>query len=118
MTLSSFSAGERHLFALALLWALRQTGGRQLPLVVDTPLARLDDVHRHKLIDDYVSSVSDQVLFFATDAELDDGLLSDAGTHLARVYRLRYDEQREETVVTNRDFTSAKSNLVTLGRRS
>ena len=118
MTLSSFSAGERHLFALALLWALRLTAGRQLPLVVDTPLARLDDGHRHKLIDDYVSSVSDQVLFLATDAELDDGLLTDAGTHLARVYRLRYDEQREETVVTKRDFTSSQSNLVTLGRRS
>lgn len=118
MALSSFSAGERHLFALALLWALRQAGGRQLPLVIDTPLARLDDVHRHRLIDDYVSNVSDQVLFFATDAELDEGLLTDAQTHLARVYRLNYDEQAEETVVIKRDFTSKKSSLVKLGRRS
>lgn len=118
MALSSFSAGERHLFALAMLWALRQAGGRQLPLVIDTPLARLDDVHRHRLIDDYVSSVSDQVVFFATDAELDDGLLTDARSHLARVYKLNYDEQAGETVVIKRDFTSANSSLVTLRRRS
>lgn len=119
VALTSFSAGERHLFALALLWAMRQVGGGQLPLVVDTPLARLDDVHRRRLIHDYVPAVSDQVLFLATDAELDDGLIADADSQLARVHRLRYDEQHEETVVTTSDSSSnRKPSLVTLTGRS
>lgn len=117
VALTGFSAGERHLFALALLWALRQVGGRQLPLVIDTPLARLDDVHRHRLIHDYVPAVSDQVLFLATDAELDDRLMTDAGSKLARVYRLSYNEQTEETVVSKTDSSPTKTrSLVTLAR--
>jgi DNA sulfur modification protein DndD len=101
--LDSFSAGERQLYAMALLWALRQVSGRQLPLVVDTPLARLDEVHRQRLMRDYVPAVSDQVVLFATDAELDAGLLTQAGLCPARAYRLDYDSQSEETVVTRHD---------------
>jgi len=54
LRLSQFSAGERQLYALALLQALRQVSKRPLPLAVDTPLARLDDVHRQRLLGDYV----------------------------------------------------------------
>lgn len=98
--LDGFSAGERQLYAMALLWALRQVSGRQLPLVMDTPLARLDEVHRWRLMHDYVPVVSDQVLLFATDAELDAGLLAQAEPYLARIYRLDYDPQQEQTMVT------------------
>jgi DNA sulfur modification protein DndD len=71
LDLSAFSAGERQLFALALLWSLRQVSGRQLPLVIDTPLARLDDSHRTRLLHDFVPQISDQVVLLTTDAELD-----------------------------------------------
>jgi DNA sulfur modification protein DndD len=98
--LGDFSAGERQLYAMALLWALRQISGRQLPLAVDTPLARLDEVHRWRLMHDYVPAVSDQVLLFATDAELNPGLLAQAKPYLARVYHLDYDSRDEATVVT------------------
>jgi len=98
--LDDFSAGERQLYAMALLWALRQVSGRQLPLVMDTPLARLDEVHRWRLMHDYMPVVSDQVLLFATDAELNAGLLAQAEPYLARVYCLDYDPQQEQTMVT------------------
>ncbi|MBC8253642.1 MAG: DNA sulfur modification protein DndD [Ardenticatenia bacterium] len=98
--LGDFSAGERQLYAMALLWALRQVSGRQLPLAMDTPLARLDEIHRWRLMHDYVPAVSAQVLLFATDAELDPGLLAQAKPYLARVYHLDYDSRDEATVVT------------------
>ena len=99
LTLADFSAGERQLYALALLWALRQVSGRQLPLAIDTPLARLDEVHRWRLMHTYVPAVSNQVLLFATETELDAELLAQARPYLARVYRLEYDPQGEETFV-------------------
>ncbi len=99
LTLADFSAGERQLYALALLWALRQVSRRQLPLAIDTPLARLDEVHRWRLMHTYVPAVSNQVLLFVTDTELDTGLLTQARPYLARVYRLEYDPQSEETFV-------------------
>lgn len=71
LSVADLSAGERQLYALALLWALRQISGQKLPLAVDTPLARLDDVHPVCFINDYMPAVSHQLLLFATDAERD-----------------------------------------------
>jgi len=98
--LGDLSAGEQQLYGLALLWALRRVSGWLLPLVADTPLARLDEVHRRRLIHDYIPAVSDQVVLFATGAELDDELMGQAEPYLARVYRLDYSPASEETVVT------------------
>jgi len=100
LDLESFSAGERQLYAMALLWALRQISGRQLPLVVDTPLARMDEVHRSRLLLRYFPSVSDQVVLFSTGTELDAGMLAQVEPHLARSYQLNYDAHRGETIVT------------------
>jgi len=101
LDLSAFSAGERQLFALALLWSLRQVSGRQLPLMIDTPLARLDDSHRSRLVHDFIPQVADQVVLLTTDAEMDVRLLSQAEPYLARAYRLHFDADRQETVVTS-----------------
>jgi len=101
LSLDDLSVGERQLYALSLLWALRQVSGRKLPLVVDTPLARLDEVHREHLMHDYIPAVSDQVVLFVTGTELDSGLLAQVKPYLARAYRLDYDPQGEETVVTH-----------------
>jgi DNA sulfur modification protein DndD len=103
LELDDFSAGERQLYAMALLWALRQASGRQLPLAVDTPLARLDEVHRYRLVHDYVPAVSKQVVLLATEAELDDGLLTQAEPYLVRIYHLNYDPQQEQTLVTHEE---------------
>jgi DNA sulfur modification protein DndD len=103
LDLSAFSAGERQLFALALLWSLRQVSGRQLPLVIDTPLARLDDSHRTRLLHDFVPQASDQVVLLTTDAELDGRLLGQAEPWLARAYRLHFNAELQETVVTSLD---------------
>ena len=103
LDLSAFSAGERQLFALALLWSLRKVSGRQLPLVIDTPLARLDDSHRTRLLHDFVPQVSNQVVLLTTDAELDGRLLGQAEPWLARAYRLHFNDEQQETVVTSLD---------------
>lgn len=91
LNLGSFSAGERQLYALALLQALRQVSRRPLPLLIDTPLARLDEHHRQRLLHDYLPVASDQILLFATDAEADAAFFAEAEPYLAQAYRLRFD---------------------------
>ena len=100
LKLNDFSAGERQLYAMSLLWALRLISNLPLPLAIDTPLARLDETHRSRLMRDYIPLVSDQVLLFATDAEIDASLLDEASHQIARVYRLNYDAEQGETLVT------------------
>lgn len=114
LNLTEFSAGERELYALALIWALRQVSGRSLPVIIDTPLARLDKIHRRRFICDYVPTVSDQVVLLATDAELDGGLLAEAEPYLARVYRLNYDPQKNESFVTMAEVSPLLSSAPTI----
>lgn len=99
LRLNDFSAGERQLYALAVLWAVRRISGRTLPLVIDTPLARLDQEHRRTFLHEYVPAVSDQVILFATDAEVDETLLEEARSNVSRVYRLTYHPSPEKTEV-------------------
>lgn len=97
LKVSELSAGERQLYALAWLQSLRQVSGRQLPLVIDTPLARLDEQHRARLVNKYFGEVGEQVLLFATTAELDADLLLELKPILARLYELRQDDRARES---------------------
>ena len=45
--------------------------------------------------------VSDQVLLFSTDAELDSQLQEEAKFETARIYRLNYNPEQGETIVTS-----------------
>ena len=59
---SKLSAGERQVLAVAVLWALSQKSGKQLPTVIDTPLGRLDSKHRKDFVELYFPNAADQVI--------------------------------------------------------
>ena len=65
-----FSAGERQILAVAILWAISKSVDHTLPIIIDTPLARLDSDHRSSLIFDYFPEASEQVILLSTDQEI------------------------------------------------
>jgi DNA sulfur modification protein DndD len=69
--LTDLSAGEKEVFALALVWALGRISNKALPMVIDTPLARLDHAHRRNVVERFLPVASNQVLLLATDTEVD-----------------------------------------------
>lgn len=70
------SAGENQLFATALLSGLAEVSGIKAPLVVDTPLARLDSSHRKNILDFWTSDQSRQVILLTQDKEIDAEMLA------------------------------------------
>ena len=97
LEVSELSAGERELYVLALLQAMRDISGRDLPLVVDTPLARLDEVHRPRVLQEYFSDESRQSILFATDAELEERHLEMTLPQISRAFHLEFDTEEGAT---------------------
>lgn len=93
------SAGERQLLAMATMWALKEASGAPMPVIVDTPLGRLDSDHRLSVVQNYFPRASHQVVLLATDTEVDDQMLAWLAPAISRAYHLDYDASQGETVV-------------------
>jgi DNA sulfur modification protein DndD len=90
---ADLSAGERQLLAVALLWGLARSTGQPLPVIIDTPLGRLDASHRQHLIERYFPHASHQVILLSTDTEVDTGALSSLRRSVGHAYRLCHDDE-------------------------
>ena len=67
----SLSAGEKQIYAIALLWGLAKSSDVELPIIIDTPFARLDSEHRTNIARHYFPFASEQVIILSTDEEID-----------------------------------------------
>ncbi|HRI66097.1 MAG TPA: DNA sulfur modification protein DndD [Polyangium sp.] len=93
------SAGERQLLAISTIWGLARASGRPLPVVIDTPLGRLDSVHRQLLVERYFPNASHQVILLSTDEEIDEALHRQLEPYISRTYRLDYDDRAGTTKI-------------------
>lgn len=86
----SLSAGERQIYAVAMLDALAKTSGRKLPIIIDTPLGRLDSKHRKKLVENYFPRASHQVIILSTDTEIGESYLASLKNNISHSIMLDY----------------------------
>lgn len=103
---AALSAGEKQVYAIAMLWALARTSGRPLPMIIDTPLARLDSEHRANLVERYFPAASHQVILLSTDTEIDDRLIGHLQASVSHAYRLDYDPASGRTVASHGYFAN------------
>ncbi|UYP20197.1 DNA sulfur modification protein DndD [Rhodococcus sp. Z13] len=104
LSANQLSAGERQLLAVSLLWGLARASGQPLPVVVDTPLGRLDGEHREHLIERYFPFASHQVVLLSTDTEIDEQAFRRIKKHVGRSYCLDYDYESASTSVRSGYF--------------
>jgi len=94
------SAGERQLLAVATVWGLTRCARGSLPVVIDTPLGRLDSVHRMRLADVYFPNAAEQVILLSTDEEIDEQLLYRLAPAVGRAYSLSFNESRQSSAIS------------------
>ena len=93
------SAGEQQIYTTALLWGLARTSGKPLPMILDTPLGRLDTIHRQLLVEHYFPYVSHQVVLLSTDTEIVGHLLSLLEPHISHTFHLTYQQTAGHTTI-------------------
>jgi len=101
---SQLSAGEKQIYAISMLWGLAKTSGRPLPIIIDTPLGRLDTDHRRLLTEHYFPFASHQVIILSTDSEIDQVYFRDLRQSISEAYRLDFSEEDHGTRINSGYF--------------
>lgn len=95
----SLSAGEKQLMVIAILWALALCSKKKLPVIIDTPLSRLDSQHRSSIITTYFPNASDQTIILSTDTEIDHNYYNMMKDSIGDEFILVYSEETKSTTV-------------------
>lgn len=96
---SSLSAGEKQLMVIAMLWALAECSNKLLPVIIDTPLARLDSLHRKALIERYFPYASSQTIILSTDSEIDESYYKIIKPFVSNEFTLVYNEKEKRSYI-------------------
>ncbi len=82
------SAGEKQIFTQALFSAVADVSERDFPLVIDTPLGRLDEQHRLNVLR-HLAARQGQVILISTDTEVVGPYLEAIRTKISKTYIIR-----------------------------
>lgn len=105
------SAGENQIFATALIAGLAEVSRVKAPLVVDTPLGRLDSKHRANILNFWISNSQRQVILLSQDEEIDDDFYKRIKNNVSATFLLEHEDVGDgmgrTTVVPNKYFGGA-----------
>ncbi len=105
------SAGENQIFATALIAGLAEVSKVKAPLVVDTPLGRLDGQHRQNILDFWINNKSRQVILLSQDKEIDVSFYKRIKKHVSATFLLSHEDVGDgigrTTVIPNKYFGDA-----------
>lgn len=96
--INGFSSGEKQIYILCLYWALIKSSDIEIPFIIDTPYARIDETHRNNITSEYLSSISNQVVILSTNTEIDEKAYREIKPRLNGEYLIEYDDKNRKTI--------------------
>lgn len=104
VNINDFSNGEKQIYILCLIWAIIKSSGVEIPFIIDTPYARIDETHRNSLTTTYLPNISKQVIILSTNKEIDSELYKVVKPYVCDEYLLLYNNELRKTEVKNGYF--------------
>lgn len=104
----SLSAGEKQIYAISLLWGLAKASDAELPIIIDTPFARLDSEHRTKIATHYFPHASGQIIVLSTDEEVDQEYIDLLRPYIGHTYLIEHSDAERRSVIKSGYFQGAK----------
>jgi DNA sulfur modification protein DndD len=101
---ASISAGMRQLVAMSMLWALKDVANRPLPVVIDTPLGRIDRENRALLMAEYFPQAGNPLVLLPTDSELSEADYDGLAHRIAMRYEIQNDDGVNARIVPAPSF--------------
>lgn len=93
------SAGAEQIVALSLIDGLNRTARKTGPIVMDTPLGRLDLKHRERVLN-YIPDMGEQVILLVHEGEIEkDRILDSLKTRIGKVYNIERVSSSESKLV-------------------
>lgn len=83
------AAGENQMFATALLGGLAEVSGVSAPMVVDTPMGRLDSLHRDNILTYWIATESRQIILLCQNTEIDRRYFEKISERVGKTYLLK-----------------------------
>lgn len=70
MDILSSSSGQKQIIATSLIWGISEYISEEIPMIIDTPLGRLDEENQSLILTQFYPNASSQVLILPTPSEL------------------------------------------------
>lgn len=96
---NTLSNGERQIYILCLYWALIKTSNIQIPFIIDTPYARIDETHRNNITTEYLPNISSQVIILSTNKEIDEESYNKIKEYISQKYLLEFNTKEQRTII-------------------
>lgn len=92
------SSGQKQILAIAIFWALSKLAKSNLPLIIDTPLARIDSENRANIIQNYYTNGM-QVIILPLNSEMGKKEFEYAKHSLLQIYKIENTSDRSHATI-------------------
>jgi DNA sulfur modification protein DndD len=95
------SAGASQVIATSFIAALNKYTAREAPVIIDTPIGRLDPFHKNQLVAFY-PRIGPQVIILYQPSELTADDIEKIGRHVASQWEFRHDKEKPDVTHIHR----------------
>jgi len=88
MDILSSSSGQKQIIATALIWGISEYISEDIPMIIDTPLGRLDEKNQSLILNEFYPNVSKQVIILPTPSELKHDGFKSLTKHISQTFIL------------------------------